>query len=459
MEEQDLWEKILNQLKDEISGAAFKTWFAKTKLIRHGRDQFEIVCPNAFARTKIESVYKERLITIVNSISQSETHLTVTVSKGEEPRGEPRKFEEPLFRPLSQKEGEGLSTQNRHQNMAHISPHYTLDGFVIGSNNRLAYAMAAAVAKSPGAATNNPFFLYAAVGLGKTHLVQAIGNEMIRSFPSLRLLYTTSENFTNELIEAIQHRTQGSFRRKFRDVDVLIIDDIQFMAGRESTQEEFFNTFNTLYLSQKQIVITSDRHPKEITRLEERLTSRFGGGIMADIQNPDFETRLAILQTKAESLNLKIDAEILSLIATSIQSNIRELEGGLKQVVNLMLSQNGAINIDEVKNIFQGRHYGTQNRPPNPQKVIKAVCDYFGLKEAELTGKRRTSLLVRPRQMTMYILRNTCGLPLMKIGELLGGKDHTTIMHGVKKVEREIGTNPQIKQELLQLRRHYEEEL
>ena len=459
MEEQELWEKILNQLKNEISAAAFKTWFAKTKLLEKGRDRFEIVCPSAFARTKIESVYKERLLTIFNSIGMGGTDIDVTVSKVVETRSAEAGFEEPLFRPLEQKERGRLPAQNRHQSMANISPHYTLDGFVIGSNNRLAYAMASAVTKSPGANTNNPFFLYAAVGLGKTHLVQAVGNEVIRSFPSLRLLYSTSENFTNELIEAIQHRTQGSFRRKFRDVDVLIIDDIQFMAGRESTQEEFFNTFNSLYLSQKQIIITSDRHPKEITRLEERLTSRFGGGIMADIQNPDFETRLAILQTKAQSLNLKIDAAILSLVATSIQSNIRELEGGLKQVVNLMLSQNGEISISEVKNIFQDRRYATQNRPLQPQKIIKAVCDYFGLKETDLTGKRRTRLLVRPRQMTMYILRNTCGLPLMRIGELLGGKDHTTVMHGVKRVEREIEANPQIKQELSQLRRHYEEEL
>lgn len=455
MNQYELWEKTLSLLKSEISEAALKTWFSKTKLNPLGSDAYEVVCPNSFAKTKIETVYKERIGEIISSLIKGSASLTVTFLKVREEPVETEKSQEgPLLKTLGK--GGTPTTQppsSRTQYIANLSPHYTLENFVIGSNNRLAFAMASAVAKSPGANANNPFFLYASVGLGKTHLVQAIGNEIIRKLPSLRVLYTTSENFTNELIESIQHRTQNSFRRKFRDVDVLVIDDIQFIAGRESTQEEFFHTFNALYLSQKQIIVTCDRHPKEITRLEQRLTSRFGGGIMADIQNPDFETRLAILQTKAQNLNLKIRSEILEVLAASVETNIRELEGGLKQVVNLMLSQNGEIGLSQVKDLFQGRYYAVEDKPLDPKKVIATICDYFGLKESELIGKRRTQTLVRPRQITMYFLRNICKLSLVKVGEMLGGKDHTTVMHGVSKIEKELTTNPLTKQELVQVQK------
>jgi len=455
MKQQELWEKTLSLLKSEISEAALKTWFSKTKLNPLGENAYEVVCPNSFAKTKIDTIYKERIREIVSSLVGTETNLTVSVSKVREGSVKNEELEE---RPLLKTLEKGATptprtTSSRPQYIANLSPHYTLENFVVGSNNRLAFAMAVAVAKSPGANTNNPFFLYASVGLGKTHLVQAVGNEVIRKFPSLRVLYTTSENFTNELIESIQHRTQNSFRKKFRDVDVLVIDDVQFIAGRESTQEEFFNTFNALYLSQKQIVITSDRHPKEITRLEQRLTSRFGGGIMADIQNPDFETRLAILQTKAQNLNLKISSEILEVLSGSVETNIRELEGGLKQVVNLMLSQNGEVSLNQVKDLFQERYYSLQDKPLDPKKVVATICDYFGLRESELMGKRRTQALVRPRQIAMYFLRIICKLPLMKVGEVLGGKDHTTVMHGVSKIEKELTTNPLTKQELIQIQK------
>ena len=455
MNGQELWEKALSLLKREISDAAFKTWFTKTTLQKIDDRQFVIVCSNTFAKTKIESIYKENILKIFLALTNIEPQLSVTVAKEAQISEDRDRNNGPLFKSL-EKPMSPPQAAARHLNLANLSPHYTLESFVVGSNNRLAYAMASAVAKSPGANTNNPFFLYAPVGLGKTHLVQAIGNSVIGNFPSLRVLYTTSENFTNELIGSIQHRTQDSFRRKFRDVDVLIIDDIQFLAGRESTQEEFFHTFNALHLSQKQVILTSDRHPKEITRLEERLTSRFGGGIMSDIQNPDFETRLAILQTKTENLNLKIDVEILKALATYIQTNIRELEGGLKQTINLMLSQNGEVTVNDIRGLFQDRYRPQNSKTEDPKKIILLVCNYFGVKEGELLGKRRTQSLVRPRQIAMFLLRMVCELPLVKVGELLGGRDHTTVMHGVDKIEREIKESPSMQQDIALLQKQME---
>lgn len=453
MTDREIWEKTLADLQSKISAASFKTWFSETRLTRKSDDHFEISCPNQFAKVKIEGSYLE---TIRQTLGR-EAKISLTITEKKE-SGKPTAGQAlgPLFKTF-EAGGEAKGWERSGpKHLSNLSPHYTLENFIVGSHNRLAFAMAAAVAKSPGANANNPFFLYAAVGLGKTHLVQAIGNEVIKNHPNLPVLYTTSENFTNELIESIQRRTQNSFRKKFRDVGVLIIDDVQFIAGRESTQEEFFHTFNALFLAQKQIVITSDRNPREIARLEERLTSRFGGGIMADIQNPDLDTRLAILQSKTRHLNLEIAPAILELLATRIQTNIRELEGGLKQVVNLMLSQNGQIDLATVESLLGPRATLRHGELPNPRQVIAAVASYYAVREGDLLGPRRLQSLVKPRQLAMYLVRRLCQLPLMKVGELLGGKDHTTVMHAVGKIEKALGSDERLKQDIFNIQKRLE---
>lgn len=443
------WSRACEKLKEEISEAALKIWFAKVRLTEDSENAFSLLTPNAYAKARIETVYLATLQKIFSELRGSSCQLKLVLEP--ERKAEPKDLG-PLF-VGSEKKAPAAEEKETVKGLANLSPYHTFANFIIGSNNRLAFAMASAVAKSPGANTNNPFFLYADVGLGKTHLVQALGNELIKTYPALRILYTTSENFTNELIEAIQHRTQKNFRKKFRAVDVLIVDDIQFISGRESTQEEFFNTFNTLFLSQKQIIITSDRPPREIARLEERLTSRFGGGITADIQEPDFDTRLAILRTKTENLNLIIPPEILEFLAESIQSNIRELEGGLKQVVNVMLAQNGRIFLSDVRNLFEGVH--ATGRLPNidPRRVIDAVCQYYTVRPADVSGKRRTQTLVRPRQVAMYLLREVYKLSLARVGDCLGGKDHTTVLHGSSKIEEELKTSPGLKNDVEAVRK------
>ena len=324
---------------------------------------------------------------------------------------------------------------------ANLNPKYTFDTFVVGSNNNLAHAAALAVAESPGE-IYNPLFIYGGVGLGKTHLMHAIAHFILKNNPKSKILYVSSETFTNELIDAIRNKnniTTTEFREKYRNNDVLLIDDIQFIIGKESTQEEFFHTFNTLYESKKQIIISSDKPPKEIETLEERLRSRFEWGLTVDIQ--DYETRMAILRKKEEMEGYNIDNEVIKYIATNIKSNIRELEGALTKIVALSRLNKCDITLELAEEALKDIISPNAQREVTPELIIQVVSDHFGITPADVISQKRTKDIVYPRQIIMYLCRTLTDTPLKAIGAILGGKDHASVNHGVKKIENELKTD------------------
>ena len=423
----------MEQLELDLSPAAFKTWFSETRILRKDGLLIEIACPTFYVKERLEKYYQGQIKKILDGITKKETGVAFKVKSFERIPNE--------LGPLFEKEKK-LPLQKIKQ--GGLSPRYTLTNFVVGNNNNLAHAVALGVIEHPGK-RHNPFFLYSDVGLGKTHLLQAIGNEILRRNPELKVLYITSEDFTNQLIQAIQNRRTASFKRKFRNTDVLLIDDIQFIAGRESSQEEFFHTFNALYLEQKQIVLTSDRPPKEISKLEKRLSSRFGSGMIADMQAPDVDVRLAILRKKREVLRLKIPDKVLAFIAEAVPSNIRDLEGALNRVVTLAQTQEKEPTIEIAQKILGEV---PQKVPPTPEKIINYVCTYYTLRTKDLVGKRRLQRIARPRQIAMYLMKNLTSMTLSEIGDFLGGRDHTTVIHGVGKIEGLVGEDSGIREQV-----------
>jgi chromosomal replication initiator protein len=328
-----------------------------------------------------------------------------------------------------------------------FNPRYNFDTFVVGNHNRLAHAAAQSIVEQPGHRFN-PLFVYGGVGLGKTHLLHAIGHAMTTQ--GMQALYCSSEQFTNDLISAIRQQNTEEYRNKYRQVDLLLIDDIQFIGGKESTQEEFFHTFNHLHAGGRQVVISSDRPPKEIATLEARLRSRFEGGLQADISQPDLETRVAILQSKAQSINQTVSIEVLMLIAERVESNIRELEGALNRLIVQASLHNSPLNRAVAEGILDT--LVPQRRPREATSVVQIVARHFGLTENDLLGRSRTKEIASARQMAMYLLREENGLSLIHIGELLGGRDHSTVRHGVEKVAQDIDRDEAIRRELVALR-------
>ena len=327
-----------------------------------------------------------------------------------------------------------------------LNPRYTFENFVVGKNNQFAHAVALAVAEAPGEAYN-PLFIYGGVGLGKTHLMQSIAHSILQRNPETKILYVTSETFTNELIESIRNRDSYStaqFRNKYRNIDVLLIDDIQFIIGKESTQEEFFHTFNALYEAKKQIIISSDKPPKDFATLEERLRSRFEWGVPVDIQSPDYETRVAILRKKEELDGINIDNEVLQYIASNIKSNIRELEGSLNKVVAMSKLDNREINVEMAQDVLKDIIDPGAKPEITPQFIIQAVAEHFNIPELDLVGQKRNKEIVYPRQVAMYLCREMTNAPLQQIGQCLGGRDHTTIIHGMEKISTEIKVKPDV---------------
>ena len=326
---------------------------------------------------------------------------------------------------------------------ANLNPKYTFDTFVVGNNNKFAHAAALAVAESPGK-MYNPLFIYGGAGLGKTHLMHSIAHFILSQDPTSKVIYVTSEFFTNELIEAIRNGNNTaitSFREKYRSVDVLLIDDIQFIIGKEATQEEFFHTFNELHGNKKQIIISSDKPPKEIETLEARLRSRFEWGILADISSPDYETRMAILHKKEEMDGYNIDNEVIQYIATNIKSNIRELEGALNKLVALSNLENREITVELAQEALKDIISPDQKRDVTPQLIIDIVAEHFGISPADIISNKRSSEIVVPRQIVMYLCRHMIDIPLKSIGAYIGKRDHSTVIHGVNKIEAELKTS------------------
>lgn len=436
MNNQKLWQIALAELELNLSPSNFKAWFPQTKILKNENGLIEIGCPTSYIRERLEQRHYKQTKEILDRLTQAETEIIFTVSAGSKPLTEPPG---PLFTRQQKTSKQGLG----------LFPNYTFDNFIVGNNNNLAHAVAHAVVDRPGVAYN-PFFLYSGVGLGKTHLIQAIGNETLKKHPSSSVLYCTGESFTNELIDSIQsgsRKNTAKFRNKFRSIDVLLIDDVQFIAGRERTQEEFFHTFNALHMAKKQVVLTSDKPPKEIAKLEERLSSRFAGGMIADMQTPDLDMRVAILRNKAKDLKISIPDEVINILAEGVTTNIRELEGTFHQVITRAKTEKRAITLEIVKKVL-GENFLSSEKTVTPKRIIQEVCAYYTVSQKDIKGARRLKEIARPRQITMYLLRSLTDLSLVEIGQLLGGRDHTTVIHGEQKVQNLIEDNSQIREQI-----------
>ena len=428
------WDQILLNLKEEheIMDVSFKTWLLPLKPYSFKNNTLTIIVPEQTFLTFVKRKYGLPLMVTVSEFLGVECKIDFQLKdtvEEDSPAKQPQ---------LIEKNMNVVSPQVIQS--ANVNPKYTFDTFVVGSNNNLAHAAALAVAESPGE-IYNPLFIYGGVGLGKTHLMHAIAHFILKNTPDAKILYVTSETFTNELIDAIRNKnntTTTEFREKYRNNDVLLIDDIQFIIGKESTQEEFFHTFNTLYESKKQIIISSDKPPKEIETLEERLRSRFEWGLTVDIQSPDYETRMAILRKKEELEGYNIDNEVITYIATNIKSNIRELEGALTKVMAYSRLNKCEINLKMAEEALKDIISPGAQREVTPELIIQIVAEHFGLTPQDIASQKRTKEIVYPRQIAMYLCRDMLATPLQTIGSFLGGRDHTTIIHGADKISSDL---------------------
>ncbi len=437
MKAEQAWQAVLGQLQMDMPKASYDTWVRNSEIASYEDNVFIIGVPNAYARDWLESRLSSKIKRLLCGIMNRTVSLRFIVWKAESEPPAPETLVQEIEPEINPAQAKTCALINR----------YTFENFVVGSSNRLAHAASLAVAERPAQAYN-PLFLYGGVGLGKTHLLHAIGNHCLHN--KLGVLYVTSEEFTNDLINAIRNHTTQSFREKYRQIDVLLIDDIQFIAGKESTQEEFFHTFNSLHGQDKQIVITSDRPPKALVTLEERLRSRFECGLAADIQPPDFETRVAILRSKSERMGRAIPAEIIETIARRVQSNIRELEGSLTKVLALCDLSDLPLDV----NLVDVALADILPRPGTiePDEVMAQVAGAFGVSVQNIIGPDRRQEVVLPRQIAMYLLREEANYSLPKIGEAMGGRDHTTVMYACQKVTDMLERDDKLRRQVIKIK-------
>jgi chromosomal replication initiator protein len=439
MNAKQAWQAVLGQLQMEMAKATFDTWVRDAEFVAFEDGTFIIGVENAFARDWLESRLTSTVTRLLTGIMNRTVEIRFVVWQEKQMHESNPRTGEP-------DEEQDVDFNNTAVNTT-LNPRYTFDSFVVGASNRLAQAASMAVAENPSRAYN-PLFIYGGVGLGKTHLLHAIGNVCL--IAGLQVLYVSSEEFTNDLINAIRvHQTQA-FREKYRHIDVLLIDDIQFIAGKESTQEEFFHTFNTLHGQNKQIVISSDRSPKAMITLEERLRSRFEWGLIADIQPPDLETRLAILQAKADRHGYRVPNDVLDAIAHRMQSNIRELEGALNRIV-AYADLRGIPLTAEIVDIALADML-PRRREVEPAHVIRMVAEAFGITVEQIMARNRSRQVALPRQIAMYLLREEAQISLPQIGEALGGRDHTTVMYGCDKVADLLEQDDRLRRQVVDIR-------
>jgi chromosomal replication initiator protein len=438
----ELWQTVLGEVELTISKANFITWFKNTKIHSKKDGIITISAPNGFTKEWLENKYNKLLLKILRNNSPDIKEIQFIIS-GKEPLIISRAKKKPTPSLISDQLNFQEFTLNKETN---LNPKYTFNNFVIGSFNELAQAAGRAVTKHLGT-LYNPLFVYGGVGLGKTHLLQAIGNELIKKYPSRKIKYLSSEKFTSELVDAISKKGMDTFKKKYYKIDTLIIDDIQFIAGKEKTQEEFFNTFNALYQKNKQIIISSDKPPKAISTLEERLRSRFEGGMIADISQPDLETRLAILKNKIEEKKIQIPEDVLNYIATNVQKNIRELEGALNRIIAFFQVNNTLPTLKNTPKILS-QIINTPKKITNCKKIFKIVSEFYDINVNDLFNHSRKKELVRPRQISMYLIREELNGSYPYIGEKLGGRDHTTVMYAYQKISKEIETNESLQHEI-----------
>ncbi|MBT6069243.1 chromosomal replication initiator protein DnaA [Candidatus Peregrinibacteria bacterium] len=443
----ELWSQLLEKLQPRIKRAHFVTWFQDTGVIKNENGVLIVGVPNPFAGDWIKSKYLDTLLELAKEVDPTIESVEIEVHSSLSAKDHAHKVDVKKINSPVVKKTRKLPNKNEVKLIEGISsrclnPKYTLDNYVVGPGNRLAHAAASAVSVKPGS-TYNPLFVYGGVGLGKTHLLQSIGNEILRNFPDKTVVYVTSEKFTNEIVEAIQKYDSKKFKQKYRNVDCLIIDDIQFLANKDRTQVEFFHTFNELYDMNKQIVISSDRPPKELSGLEDRLVNRFEMGMIVDVQMPDFETRLAILQKKVQNYEALVPVEVLEFIAYHCQSSVRELEGVLKQAMAQADLENSMPTVKSVAAIMDKlcpkREYKefVKEIPriiTDIEEVIRLVSDYYNVTPDNVVGTGRKREFMVPRQVCMYLVRNELKQSYEHIGEEFGGRNHTTVMHACDKV-------------------------
>jgi chromosomal replication initiator protein len=438
MNNQQLWQAILGSLEVSLSKANFNTWFKNTTILERASDHIVIGVPSAFNRDWIAAKYHQEMLKALKSLAPEIKEIKYQLGT----------------LPQNQNTKQNYKTQADNSpnkeafgtNASGINPKYTFETFIIGKNNELAHAASQAVAKNPGT-QYNPLFIYGGVGLGKTHLMHGAGHKMLQSNPKTKILYVTSEKFTNDYINAISQKRMEEFKKIYRGIDALLIDDIQFLAGKEGTQEEFFHTFNELRDKGKQIIITSDRLPKDIPAIEQRLVSRFEWGMVADIQAPDLETRMAILRTKMEKKGVSIGEDILFYIAENIQNNVRELEGALNRLAVYQQMENRGLVLEQAKTILSSI-VGSKKRVTSVKKIAEMVAEFYNISMEDLLKESRKKEFVKPRQVAMYIIRKELDNSFPSIGDFFGGRDHTTVMHAVEKVENLVSTKESFKQEV-----------
>lgn len=453
----DLWQKSLELIKAKISKPSFETWMRQTEAIELQGNTLIIGVPSDFAREWLANRYFTIIRDAVRSASGMKLDIEVIETKGSAPT-----LAEATQALVNENAHlvSGDSTFSDEEDeidaegfvQPQLNPKYTFDTFVIGSGNRFAHAASLAVAEAPAKAYN-PLFIYGGVGLGKTHLMHAIGHHVLTHNPNSRVVYLSSEKFTNEFINAIRDNRAESFRNKYRSVDILLIDDIQFLAGKEQTQEEFFHTFNSLHEENKQIIISSDRPPKEIPTLEDRLRSRFEWGLITDVQPPDLETRIAILRKKAFAEQLDVPSNVLAFIADRVDTNIRELEGALIRVVAFSALMNQPISTELAAEALKDIMPDTRPRTITISDIQHAVSTYYRLRIEDLKSKKRTKAVALPRQIAMYLSREMTDYSLPKIGEDFGGRDHSTVIHAHEKIHRNLHSDPHLKQAVEEIKK------
>ena len=426
-----LWGRLLDAVANKLAPAIIDQWVRPCRLLAVEGDHLKIGAPNPFSRDWLIQHHLQTLQQAAQSVVGGQPRLTIVV---DESAAQPALTAD-APPPLAARPGGG-STEG-------LNPRYTFDSFVVGSSNQFAQAACQAVAELPSKAYN-PLFIYGGVGLGKTHLLHAVGYQSAKLFPGMIVVYITSERFTNELINAIRYDRTAEFRSRYRNIDLLLIDDIQFISGKERTQEEFFHTFNTLYESRKQIIVSSDSPPKDIPEIEERLRSRFEWGLIADIQPPDFETRVAILKKKAALERVRLADDVAYLIASRVKSNIRELEGSLTRMIAFCALTGREMSVDLAQEVL-GELWGEEEKIITMEQIQRKVAEAYGIKLSDLKAKNRTKAVAFPRQIAMYLARQLTHASLSEVGRAFGGKDHTTVLHAVDKIQVLLQEDPKLR--------------
>lgn len=431
-----LWHKFLETVKPSLSSANFRTFFSKTLLEEVGDGKIVLSTSSAFIKETLSQRHRSLIEDSFEKLLGKQVKVEFIVKE--------------LVAETSEEEDEGFF-QPVQTKVSILNPKYTLENFVVGPSNNVAYAAAQAVVQNPGT-SYNPLFIYGGTGVGKTHLMLGIGNALLAKKPHSKIIYSPSEKFMNDYVEAIQTHKMGALRNKYRSPDILLVDDIQFFSGREGTQEEFFHTFNELVGKNCQIVLTSDRSPHEIAKLEDRLKSRFAGGLMIDIQQPDFDTRVAILRSKCLEHKVNLPEDTLKILAASFETNIRELEGQLVGILQLLQAQNLPPTTENISKYLQTKTTRQNGLKTEPKKVLETICQYFNLNQKDLTGSRRQKELVLPRHIAMFILSESLNLTVEKIGQLLGKRDHTTVMHGRDKIKKLANQDREVQRMLIEIK-------